>query len=157
MVYIEDAFTEQNVETAIRKKSLYSLAKISGYEAYYGSAATGILSATLISNTNLSESLRKIYINNHSYIQNVETGINYIIYLQADRYVFDINKPLMNYDFKIVQGFFNTANYTATGSVLETVHLNINGLYDKNYIKVYVNNEEWQQVSNLYDMTQFDD
>ena len=154
MVYIEDAFTEQNVETAIRKKSLYSLAKISGYEAYYGSAATGILSATLISNTNLSESLRKIYINNHSYIQNVETGINYIIYLQADRYVFDINKPLMNYDFKIVQGFFNTANYTATGSVLETVHLNINGLYDKNYIKVYVNNEEWQQVSNLYDMTQ---
>ena len=154
MVYIEDAFTEQNVETATRKKSLYSLAKISGYEAYYGSAATGILSATFISNTNLTETIRKIYINNHSYIQNVATGMNYIIYLQTDRYVFDINKPLMNYEFKVIQGFFNSSNYTAQGTVLETIHLNINGLYDKNYIKVFVNNKEWQQVSNLYDMTQ---
>ena len=154
MVYIEDAFTEQNIETATRKKSLYSLAKLSGYEAYYGSSATGIISANLISNTNLNESLRKIYINNHSYIQDLNNGMTYIIYLQTDRYVFDINKPLMNYDFKIVQGVFNTSTYSAQGTTLETIHLTINGLYDKNYIKVYVNNKEWQQVSNLYDMTQ---
>lgn len=154
MVYIEDAFTEQNIETATRKKSLYSLAKLSGYEAYYGSASTGIISANLISNTNLSESLRKIYINNHSYIQDLNNGMTYIIYLQTDRYVFDINKPLMNYDFKVVQGVFNTSTYSAQGTTLETIHLTINGLYDKNYIKVYVNNKEWQQVSNLYDMTQ---
>ena len=154
MVYIEDAFTEQNIETATRKKSLYSLAKLSGYEAYYGSAATGIISANLISNTNLNESLRKIYINNHSYIQDLNNGMTYIIYLQTDRYVFDINKPLMNYDFKVVQGVFNTSTYSAQGTTLETIHLTINGLYDKNYIKVYVNNKEWQQVSNLYDMTQ---
>ena len=64
MVYIEDAFTEQNIETATRKKSIYSLAKISGYEPYYGSAASGILNASLISNTNLSSQIKKIYIDN---------------------------------------------------------------------------------------------
>ena len=41
MFYIEDAFTEQNIFTAQRKQSIYSLAKISGYEPYYGAAATG--------------------------------------------------------------------------------------------------------------------
>ena len=35
MFYIEDALTEQNVDTAYRKSSLYSLAKVSGYEAFY--------------------------------------------------------------------------------------------------------------------------
>lgn len=154
MVYIEDAFTEQNIETATRKKSIYSLAKISGYEPYYGSAACGILSASLISNTNLSKEIRKIYVDNHISIQNTANNTNYILYIQSDRYVFDINHPLVNYDFKIVQGYYKTANYTSKGEELESIHVNINGMYDKNYTKVYVNNVEWQPVSNMYDMTQ---
>ena len=43
MFYIEDALTEQNIYTASRKKSIYSLARISGYEPYYGASATGIV------------------------------------------------------------------------------------------------------------------
>lgn len=154
MIYIEDAFTEQNIETATRKKSIYSLAKLSGYEPYYGTAATGILKASLISNTNLSKEIKKIYIDNHINIQNNENNINYVLFLQTNRYVFDINNPLINYDFNIVQGYFKTSTYTSKGEELESIHLNINGMYDKNYIKVYVNNIEWQPVSNLYDMTQ---
>lgn len=154
MVYIEDAFTEQNIDTATRKKSIYSLAKISGYEPYYGSAACGILSASLISNTNLSKEIRKIYVDNHISIQNTTNNMNYILYIQSDRYVFDINHPLVNYDFKIVQGYYKTANYTSKGEELESIHVNIGGMYDKNYTKVYVNNVEWQAVSNMYDMTQ---
>ena len=154
MVYIEDAFTEQNIETAVRKKSIYSLAKISGYEPYYGSAACGILSASLISNTNLSKEIRKIYVDNHISIQNTANNMNYILYIQSDRYVFDINHPLVNYDFKIVQGYYKVANYTSKGEELESIHVSVNGMYDKNYTKVYVNNIEWQAVSNMYDMTQ---
>ena len=154
MIYIEDAFTEQNIETATRKKSIYSLAKLSGYEPYYGSAATGILKASLISNTNLSKEIKKIYINNYSIIKNNITGLNYILYLQIDRYVFDIEKPLLTYNFRIIQGFFKQSDYTAIGEELETIHLTINGMFDRNYIKVFVNNVEWQQVSNIYDMTE---
>lgn len=154
MVYIEDAFTEQNIETAVRQKSIYSLAKLSGYEPYYGTAATGILKGALISNTNLSKEIKKIYISNHSVIQNSVNGMNYILYLQTDRYVFDVEKPLIDYDLRIVQGFFRTSNYTSTGEELETIHLIINGMFDKNYIKVFVNNVEWQPVSNLYDMNE---
>ena len=154
MLYIEDAFTEQNIETAVRKKSIYSLAKLSGYEPYYGSAATGILTASLISNTNLSKEIRKIYIDNHISIQNSTNNMNYILYIQSDRYIFDINYPLVNYDFKIVQGYLRKSNYTAKGEELESIHINVNGMYDKNYTKVFVNNVEWKAVSNMYDMNQ---
>lgn len=154
MLYIEDAFVEQNIETATRKRSIYSLAKISGYEPYYGSAATGILEASLISNTNLASEIKKIYIDNHSYIENQRTGIRYHLYLQSSRYVFDISKPLVNYEMRIVQGNFIRNNYTSTGNTLETIHININGMFDKNYVQVYVNNVLWQPVSNLYDMNQ---
>ena len=154
MVYIEDAFTEQNIETAIRKKSIYSLAKLSGYEPYYGSAATGILIASIISNNNRSNEVRKIYIPNHAVILNADSGQTYILYLQSDRYVFDVSKPLTNYEFRIIQGNYHIVTNTVRGYSLETIHLNINGMFDKNYVKVFVNNIEWQQVSNLYDMTE---
>ena len=154
MLYIEDAFTEQNIETAVRKKSLYSLAKISGYEPYYGSAATGTIIGTLISNTNLSKDIRKIYIDNYSYIEDENSGMNYIVYTNTDKFVFDISKPLFNYEFKVIQGYFYVSNYTAKGTVLETIHITIKGMFDKNYIKVYVNGELWTPVLNLYDMTE---
>ena len=48
MFYIEDAFTEQNIFTAQRKKSIYSLAKLSGYEPYYGASATGTIYCKLL-------------------------------------------------------------------------------------------------------------
>ena len=67
MFYIEDAFTEQNIYTATRKKSIYSLAKISGYEPYYGSAATGVVLGNLIINNGVTAS--KLVISNNNFIR----------------------------------------------------------------------------------------
>ena len=39
ILYIEDAFTEQNVYTAQRKKSIYGLAALSGYQPSLGKAS----------------------------------------------------------------------------------------------------------------------
>ena len=96
MFYIEDAFTEQNIYTATRKKSFYSLAKISGYEPYYGSAATGnIIVNTFVTNANVGNGTSKLFLQNGSIIKNKETGYNYIIILPADSYVV-VNKSLLN-------------------------------------------------------------
>ena len=53
MFYIEDALTEQNIFTATRQKSVYSLAKISGYEPYYGCTAVGTVIGQINANLNL--------------------------------------------------------------------------------------------------------
>ena len=64
LFYIEDALTEQNIFTATRKKSVYSLAKLSGYEAYYGAAACGTVLGKLQINNRLNSKSTKLYIQN---------------------------------------------------------------------------------------------
>lgn len=155
MFYIEDAFTEQNIYTAIRKKSFYSLAKLSGYEPYYGSAATGnIIINTFVTNANVGNGTSKLFLQNGSILKNKDTGYNYTIMLPADSYIFDLSKPLVQHNLKIVQGIWSEGNFVGTGKNFETFNANTLDLFDKNYLEVYVNGEKFEQVACIYDMTE---
>jgi len=152
MFYIEDAITEQNIETAIRKKSVYSLAKVSGYEPYYGTTATGTIYVYTAINSGLKSKATKIYITNRTKIVNKSTGLEYMIILNSNKYVIDIAAPLITHEFKIIEGSFKTANYVARGEALERVSVDVAGLFDREYFTVTVNGETWTQVASLYDM-----
>lgn len=155
MFYLEDALTEQNIYTATRKRSLYSLAKLSGYEPYYGSAATGtIIISTFINNLTPSSNSSKLFLKNHATIMNATTGVSYSLILPSDDYVIDTSKPLMKHYIKIAQGVWTKCYYQSTGSLYETVTISNSALYDKQYIKVTVNGEEYKQAACLYDMTE---
>lgn len=155
MFYIEDAMTEQNVFTAIRKKSIYSLARISGYEAYYGSPATGTVKiSTKISNA-LESGSTKIILPNMTPILNSSTGYKYLMVLSNDYIVIDMTKPLIQEDIKVVQGKQSIATYQATGTKLETFNITIgSSLISHDYIDVYVNNVKWSIEHNIYDMVE---
>ena len=154
MFYIEDALSEQNIFTATRKSSIYSLAKISGYEAYYGAAASGTMIGKMLVNNGLQSNLTKIYVKNGTLVSNKNNGMKYSIILPTDYYVFDITKPLTTHEFKIVQGYIAKNTFTAVGDKFETFHISCGELFDKQYTKVYVNGIQYEQVSNLYDMTE---
>lgn len=155
MFYIEDAFTEQNIYTATRKKSFYSLAKLSGYEPYYGSAATGnIIVNTFVTNSNVGNATSKLFLQNGSIIKNKDTGYNYTVMLPADSYIFDLSKPLVQHNLKIVQGVWSEGNFTGIGNNFETFDANTTDLFDKNYLEVYVNGEKFEQAACVYDMTE---
>lgn len=152
MFYIEDALTEQNVFMASRKNSVYSLAKISGYEANYGTSANG--SIILQSKNSVIDNLTtKIYIYNGASVYYKNNGLNYNLVLPTNYYILDLSKPLLSHEFKIVQGFYETSYYTAIGNPLETIHIRTEDLFDKNYITVTVDGEEWTYQSCIYDMT----
>lgn len=154
MFYVEDALTEQNIYTASRKKSIYSLAKTSGYEAYYGSAAVGIINANVFINNGLISSIAtKVSILDKAIVQNKVTGISYFIMLDMNKYIIDINAPLKTHQFKIIQGTPTMSRYISRGEPLEKVSVDIHGLFDRDYIEVRVNGEKWNCVSSLYDMT----
>lgn len=153
MFYIEDAFTEQNIYTAVRKKSFYSLAKLSGYEPYYGSAATGtLLASTFVTNTDIGNGSTKLFITNGTVIRNEETGLNYTILLPCDSYILDLAKPLVKHNIKIVQGNWSEGNFNGVGENFEVIRVDVNDLFDKNYLEVYVNGEKFSQAASLYDM-----
>ena len=154
MFYIEDAFTEQNVDTAYRKSSLYSLAKVSGYEAFYGASATGLVNCD-VSLLDVAEiGSNKIYIPNKTVLINENTGYTYIIILPTDYYCIDVSKPLFTHQFKVIQGSFKGSAYAATGNPLETLHIYTGGLFDREYIEVKVDGELYTEAASLYDMSE---
>ena len=154
MFYIEDALTEQNVDTAYRKSSLYSLAKVSGYEAFYGASATGLVNCD-VSLLGVAEiGSNKIYIPNKTVLINENTGYTYIIMLPTDYYCIDVSKPLFTHQFKVIQGSFKGSAYAATGNPLETLHIYTGGLFDREYIEVKVDGEKYTEAASLYDMTE---
>ena len=164
MFYIEDALTEQNLFTAVRKKSIYNLAKISGYKPWYGQAASGtVLCSTrvnngltvsdMVTNNNMST---KIYIKNNTQLRNTTTGLLYTMLMPTDEYVIDVSKPLIQHEFKVVEGTFYFSQYTAIGSPFETFSVGVNGLYDDQYIEVYVNGEKWTRACSVYDLGESD-
>lgn len=150
MLYIEDALTEQNIFTATRKKSIYSLAKISGYEPFYGSAASG----TVILSDKVSNSTDKIVIEDETVLTDSSSGLKYSLDLATDSIVIDLSKPLVTHEVKVIQGVWTRASITMTGEALETVEVTPSSLYDREYIHVYVNGEEYGVASCLYDMVE---
>lgn len=161
MFYIEDAFTEQNIETARRKKSIYNLAKLAGYIPYYGTSATGTIYVSSIAGTTVNltggdETIStKLYIKDGTQVRNNTTGMNYTIMLPVDEYIIDISKPLIRHEFKVVEGVMSYASFTASGRSFETFSVGTNGLWDRNYVYVYVNNELWTEVNSIYDLSQY--
>ncbi|MCH5167394.1 MAG: hypothetical protein J1F35_05815 [Erysipelotrichales bacterium] len=154
MFYIEDAFTEQNVYTATRKKSIFGLARLSGYEAFYGSAASGTFVISNFVTNGLEHSNSKIYLKNGAIIKNATTGLDYIALLPLDFYIFDLAKPLVTHEIKVVQGTWKNHSYTAKGNPLESFEIAVPSLYDKEYIEVTVDGEKYTQAACLYDMTE---
>ena len=154
LFYIEDSLTEQNIFTASRRSSVFSLAKISGFEPQYGTAANGVIVGSLHINNGLNNTVSNLYIKNHTLITNRNTGIFYSIVLPTDTFIFTVTNPLVKCQFNVVQGQFVTNKYTAIGNNLETIHINCTELYDKEYISVYVDGKKWNQVSNFYDMSE---
>lgn len=155
MFYIEDAFTEQNIFTATRKQSVYSLAKISGYDPFYGSAAQGVLAAKTIRGSLLDSDSTKIFIPNYCTILNKETSTRYILDLNSNDYVIDITKPLISHELKIIEGVKQTNYFTAQGINFEICTITLGrSLFDKYSVKVYVNGEQFNESASMYDMTE---
>ena len=151
MFYIEDALTEQNIKTAYRKSSIYSLAKLSGYEPYYGSAAVGIIQCNIVLNA-MNIVSNKIYIKNGSSIIDNNSGNIYSVQLPTDYLPIDASKPLFMPQFKVVQGTWKNTAYVSKGDKLETINITTQGLYDTGYIEVKVDGVQYSPAASLYDM-----
>lgn len=150
MLYLEDSVQEQNILTATRRNSIFSLAKLSGYEPFYGYAASGTLKLNLQPHNLPQKS--KILIPNHTRVQHVQTGMIYNIILPLDYYTIDLDRTFTTVNLPIVAGTFRTATWNAKGLPLEAFDVTTNTFYDINYIKVTVNGDKWERYACLYDM-----
>lgn len=149
VLYIEDAFTEQNVYTAQRKKSIYGLAALSGYQPSLGKAAGVQLKLTYIP-TN-SQNLNLI-ISNHETFTCTQNGLQYNAILPQNMVVLSVEKNNSAKYIYVVQGRFETQTFVSAGGAYWTQNFTFNGNMDPDYMEVRVNNELWVYKDSFYDM-----
>ena len=150
MLYIEDAMVEQNKYTAQRKKSVYGLAALSGYNPSLGQTASVTLSISYIP-TN-TETLN-IVINNKESLTCTQNGLQYCIILPQEAIMMSIEKDNSTRYVTAVQGRFESQTFVSGGGKYYTQNFNFIGNLDTKYLSVKINNEVWEYVDSFYDMT----
>ena len=152
MLYIEDALVEQNKYTAQRKKSIYGLASLSGYEPSFGKAATATIKLSFLLN-NIEP--YNIIINNRESLTCLtpddKAGLKYNVILPQEGILLNSNDNYAKY-LSIVQGIFHTQKFISEGGQYYTINFKFIGNLDTDYLTVKVNNEEWYYRASLYDM-----
>ncbi len=148
-LYIEDSLVEQNKYTAQRKKSIYSLAQLSGYNPSLGKAAGAQIKLTYIP-SNVQK--LNLIINNHQKLTCTQNGLTYNIILPQEAIVVNVDQDNSSKYLYVVEGEFETQNFISTGGQLYTINVGFSGDADIDYLEVKVNNEVWERVDSLYDM-----
>lgn len=149
-LYIEDSLVEQNKYTAQRKKSIYSLAQLAGYNPSLGKAAGAQIKLTYIP-TNTQK--LNLIINNHQKLTSTQNGLTYNIILPQEAIVVNVDQDNSSKFLYIVEGTFETQTYTVDGGQLYTINVPFTGDADIDYLEVKVNDEIWERVDSLYDMS----
>ena len=150
MMYIEDAMVEQNKYTAQRKKSIYGLAALSGYNPSLGKAAAVQLS---ISYTPTNAKNLNIIINNHEVLTCTQNGLTYNLILPQEAIIMSMDKDNSSRYIYAVQGKFEKQSFISTGGKYYTQNINFLGNLDVDYMEVKVNNKKWEYSDSFYDMS----
>lgn len=149
LLYIEDGLTEQNKYTVQRKKSIYSLAQLSGYNPSLGKAASCMVKMTVQPNNYNAYS---IVIPNHTALMCSYNGLKYNVVLPQEAIVFSVSDDISNKYIQLVEGNFETQTFISTGAQLYTQTVLFNGDADLDYLEVKINDEIWERRESLYDM-----
>lgn len=149
LVYIEDSMTEQNKYTAQRKRSIYNLASISGYNPSMGKATSAVLSLTWKPN---SSGVSSVVIPNKTKLLSSQTGMAYNIILPQESIVCSISADNSVKYLTVVEGNFETQTFVSTGGQLYSKNIRFSGDADLDYTEVWVNEEKWERCESLYDM-----
>lgn len=149
LLYIEDGLTEQNKYTAQRKKSIYSLAQLSGYNPSMGKAASCMVKMTIRPNNYNSYS---ITIHNKTKVVCSANGMKYNIILPQEAATFSVSDDVSNKFIQIVEGNFETQSFISSGGQLYTQNVLFNSDIDIDFLEVKINNEIWERKESLYDM-----
>lgn len=149
LLYIEDGLTEQNKYTVQRKKSIYSLAQISGYNPSLGKAASCMVRITVQPN---NYNIYSVMIPNKTNLVCSYNGLKYNIILPQEAITVSLSNSISNKYVQIVEGTFESQTFYATGGQLYSQAVLFNGDIDIDYLEVKVNDEIWERRESLYDM-----
>lgn len=147
--YIEDSITEQNKYTATRKRSIYNLALLSGYQPSLGTSTSCTLAISFKPNNN---QMSDVVLKNHTTLNCSQNGSTYNVILPQEAIVLSPRLDNTTKYITVVEGKFESQTLISTGGELYTMNIPFQGDCDLDYLEVMVNNEIWEKRDSLYDM-----
>lgn len=147
--YLEDSITEQNKYTATRKRSIYNLASISGYQPSLGTATTCTVAISFMPNNNQASD---VVLRNRTALNCAQNGSTYNIILPQEAIILSPRMDNTTKYLTVVEGKFESQTIHAAGGELYTINIPFQGDCDLDYLEVMVNNELWEKRDGLYDM-----
>lgn len=154
MLYIEDALVEQNKYTAQRKKSIYGLAALSGYTPSFGKASVANIKLQFMPyNSAENDNPYNVILNNGESMTCTQNGLIYNIVLPQEGIILSVDRDNSDKYFTAIQGNFESQRFISTGGQYYTVNFKFLGNIDLDYLTVKVNNEVWNKIDSLYDMS----
>lgn len=150
--YIEDSINELNIYTAQRPDSIRGLARIAGHNPTRPVSASGIIKLTY-NGKKIDMYGNTVMIPNFTTLRCKTNGLTYTLLLDQEAAGLELSGN-SNIDVSIFQGSIEAQSFTGTDEDLQsysaTAKKNFN--IDNFFVKVYVNNEEWQKYDSMYDM-----
>ena len=150
--YIEDSINELNIYTAQRPNSIRGIARVAGHNPTRSIAASGTLVLSY-NGAKIDMYGNTAVIPNFTTLSCLTNGLTYTAVLDQEAVTLDLSGK-NNIEISVMQGVIEAQSYTGTGDSLQsyttTPRKNFN--IDNNYVKIYVNNEEWQKYDSLYDI-----
>jgi hypothetical protein len=153
LYFIEDSITELNMEQATRDYSVRSLARISGYDPKRTTTSQGEVIVSWNS-SNSQAGGGSVIIPRNTQIRNQQNGQIYTLIIPSDRITIPLSSQSQPQTFKVVQGNFESTNFTSTGAALLSFNVpSVSGQnIDHFYVDVFVNEEKWRRYDSLYDI-----
>ena len=149
LLYIEDGLAEQNKFTVQRKKSIYSLAQLGGYNPSLGKASSCMVKMSIQPNNYNAYS---VIIPNHTKVICSYNGLKYNIVLPQEAITFSVGDDISNKFVQVVEGNFEKQSFVVNGGQLYTQSVLFNGDIDIDFLEVKINDEIWERRESLYDM-----
>lgn len=153
MSYIEDSLTEQNKYTATRKRSIYNLASISGYQPHMGTATTATIALAFKPNNTTNRGVEgEVLLPNRTKFTCSQNGCTFNLILPQEAIVLSPKLDNSTKYLTVVEGKFESQTFMAMGGELYTINIPFSGDCDVEYMEVLVNNEKWERKESLYDL-----
>lgn len=149
--YLAHATEELNIHTAQNVESIHGLARLTGHDAFRGQAARGICQLKL--NQGAADKVNGAYIK-------IKNGSKFTVEQGNSTYFLDVDNEYLTLHIDdndyttvhFIQGEKHTQVFTSNGEPLQSFNPVVAEQTDHDYVKVYVNGQEWEKVDSLYDM-----
>ena len=150
MYYVHKSTTENNIITAQNDVSLAHFAELSGHNIVRYISSKGSVRFHLLPNT-ASEIGNTLIVRKYAELKCEANSLTYLVDIADEHKIISLSKN--DFVLPVIEGKIKEFSFVSDGTPIQTIHLEETENIEMYEVKVFVNEESWEQVAGLTEMT----